>query len=85
MDTDTTYTGQACIDCIMLIANGDTSGNINCQTAEDEAAWLAEFERINEGIYWSVGDDEDHFSWTPCTTCHSPLGGTRMEIFGTAI
>lgn len=39
--TATTHELQACTDCIMLIANGDTSGTPRCETEEGEAEYLA--------------------------------------------
>lgn len=82
MSDTTEFTGSACIDCVMLIANGDTSGNIHCETEEGEAAWLANFARLNDGIHWTVGDGESYFSWRDCSTCHSTLGGDRVDVIG---
>ena len=32
--------GEACTDCLMLVANGETEGNVRCETPEGEAAYL---------------------------------------------
>lgn len=47
-----TYAGEACTDCLMLIANGDTSGNPRCETEEGEAEYLADIDRHSDGIHW---------------------------------
>ena len=41
MPSTTTYQFRACTDCLMLIANGDTSGTARCATEEGEAEYLA--------------------------------------------
>lgn len=84
METTTdTYTTTVCTDCAMLIANGEAPHDLG----EDEtAAWLANFEARNAGIYWALdGDDEDDFSWSACGTCGSSLGGTRLSAAGWAV
>lgn len=54
--TDTTYHLRACTDCIMLIANGDTSGNPRCETEEGEAEYLAAIEKATGGLYLAPSD-----------------------------
>lgn len=49
--TDTTYLLKGCTDCLMLIANGDTSGNSRCETEEGEAAYLADVARQTDGMH----------------------------------
>lgn len=49
--TDTDIRLRACTDCIMLIANGDTSGNSRCETEEGEAEYLADVARCTEGLH----------------------------------
>lgn len=48
------------------------------RTAEE---FVAAFERGTEGfqIVAVDTDDEGCFSWSPCDTCSSPLGGTRYR------
>lgn len=42
--------GEACTDCLMLIANGETEGNTRCETEEGERDYLAAVdERVPEG------------------------------------
>lgn len=83
METTTYTDGHACVDCIMLIANGDTSGNSRCETEEGEAAYLADVARYSEGGEWVNNCDETcegGFSWSPCDVCRSPLGGDRHPV-----
>lgn len=74
-----TFTGTACIDCAMLIANGEAP---LFETEAETAAWLDAFSDRNDGIYWAMGDETDDFSSRPCTACGSHLGGSRHEIVG---
>ena len=39
--SETIYHLSACADCLMLLANDDTSGNPRCETAEGETAYRA--------------------------------------------
>lgn len=56
-DTDTeTYESSCCTDCYMFVANGDAP-LCDPETGEDfteegEAAWVANFQARNEGVYW---------------------------------
>lgn len=50
----TTY--HACTDCLMLIANGDTSGNERCETEQGERAYLADVAHRTEGVYLYPAD-----------------------------
>lgn len=72
--------GWCCTDCLMLIANGDTSGYSG--TDEEKAAWLAEVDRRSEGINWVPGDAEEEFSTRQCDVCGSMLAGARHEVVG---
>lgn len=76
---ETEYHGRACVDCTMLIANGDTSGNSRCQTEEGEAAYLADVNR--HGLHWAIGDEMGFMSG-PCSVCGSNLGGDFHEVTG---
>lgn len=49
--TTDTYELEGCTDCLMLIANGDTSGNSRCETEEGEASYLADVERQTGGLH----------------------------------
>lgn len=57
--TDTDIRLRACTDCIMLIANGDTSGTARCETEEGEAAYLAAVAANTEGLHLAPA------SWEP--------------------
>lgn len=80
--TEETYTGLACIDCVMLIANGEAP---LFETEAEEYAWVKNFEARNTGIHWAVGDNYDDFSSASCTTCGSHLGGSRHDVIGWTI
>ena len=63
-----------CIDCTVVIANGDWTG---IDDPEREA-------EIEEGLasipgHWVLGEGEMDFSWRGCDCCGSPLGGSRHE------
>ena len=62
--TDTTYLLKGCTDCLMLIANGDTSGNSRCETEEGEAEYLAAIAANTEGLHLCPGE------WTPPVTTY---------------
>ncbi len=59
---------EGCTDCLMLIANGDTSGTERCQTEEGEAAYLADVKATSGHLYgltptsWPY--DENHYGDT---------------------
>lgn len=72
--------GWCCTDCLMLIANGDTSGYSG--TDAEKAEWLAEVDRRSEGINWVPGDAEEEFSTRQCDVCGSMLAGARHEVVG---
>ena len=61
--------GKACSDCLMLIANGDTSGNLRCETEEGEAAYRQDVaDRTPEGSH----------GWVPTSWPYDPemIGNT---------
>ena len=64
-----------CVDCAMLIANGDTSG-MDHET--EQRVTNPELDYLGDGGYWVIGNDTDPFSWNECDRCNSPLGGERM-------
>lgn len=43
-----------CEDCLVLIANGDTSGNSRCETEEGEAEYIAECEHNWPSNEWFI-------------------------------
>jgi hypothetical protein len=75
---DNTITGSVCIDCLLVIANGDTSG------IEDLAAWESAVLQANsteDGRYTIVPvADETHFSTSMCDNCRTTLAGDRHDV-----
>lgn len=70
--------GSVCVDCLMAIANGDTSG------IEDLGAWSAAVDATNateNGRYdvLPVGD-ETYFSSSRCDYCSGTLAGDRHDV-----
>lgn len=80
MTTQETFTGIACSDCIMAIANGDTSG------IEDYDRWVDGVESTDateDGKYTVIVTDDGESSWftsMSCDYCSSGLAGDRYEI-----
>jgi hypothetical protein len=78
--TDTMIDGEACVDCLMLVANGETPPNMDkVETAE----YLARVETRTAGFHVIPACPEDcegSFSWSPCDVCGSPLGGDRHPV-----
>lgn len=75
------YDGAVCVDCTMVIANGDTSGIV------DLAAWEAGVAARNacDGgrlrVVLACDEDcEGWFSWSSCDFCGSQLGGDRHPV-----
>ncbi len=69
---------QVCSDCLMMIANGDSSGM--------DAVTLHEVERgmarlCEDGGHLVVGDSDldQGFSWRRCDCCDRHLGGDRFH------
>jgi len=70
---------MVCVDCLMVIANGDYSGLAIDPSTEDQRT-----KEINDGLdsvegYVACGDsDKDHdFSSRSCDCCGSHLAGSR--------
>lgn len=86
-----TSTGWVCIDCMMLICDGETPPDMN---EEETAAWLDGMgdEEITPGLMaeehecedWENCDhgcDTQEFSWSRCDSCHRPNNaGTRHAV-----
>lgn len=73
-----------CTDCLMMIANGDSSG------IEDFDEWqsrVAEKNPTNGGVYyWSpvmsdTDDDLSYFGKAPCSYCGNHLAGDRHPVY----
>jgi hypothetical protein len=73
------YEGQACVDCVMLIANDDDSG-INDpmrKYAEIAAVGLG---KLGDVVMACDEDCEGEFSAAGCDYCGSTLAGDRHPI-----
>jgi hypothetical protein len=55
MPDEFTCSGWACTDCIMLLANGDTSGTRDHLSESEFAAWEREIETRNAGYNITCG------------------------------
>lgn len=77
-ETPPTADGSVCVDCLIAIANGDTSG------ISDVDKWAAAVESTNateDGRYRVVvTGDESYFSSSRCDYCSDPLAGDRIDV-----
>lgn len=81
INTGESVTLAVCVDCIQFIANGDSD------TTPDDLADLIDAQwPSSDGWILGSGNDDDAdvddwegygFSWTPCESCGSNLGGDR--------
>jgi hypothetical protein len=73
----TKYECMGCVDCLMLVANGDVPDERPSLSAEMVAHMGADDVR-----HLCVGDSEkdDEFSWSACECCGSTLGGSRHHF-----
>jgi hypothetical protein len=75
---------RVCVDCLHIIANGETSEPFDYEQWERDvkANWPPE-DGWHLGLGWSEEEDgEDHdqaFSWSSCKACGSQLGGDRFN------
>jgi hypothetical protein len=74
-----THTIEACIDCVMLVANGDI-GDCSEEYTEAHEAGMEETWPFMDGWRMSVGDQDMGFSMQRCEGCGSRLGGDRHEM-----
>jgi hypothetical protein len=68
---------QVCVDCLLLIANGETteSTTVEEHAAKMDALWSDDWHIV-------LGSDgESNFSWSSCEGCGSKLGGARETAF----
>jgi hypothetical protein len=69
--TTITHDGlEVCIDCVLLIANDDS-------TDEHRALVAAQWPTGDLVLAYAREEDEDWFSWGACDGCGSTLGGDR--------
>lgn len=77
----TTTQAQICVDCTMILANGDPGDVSESEKSRLDTAW-AEFEASGctmTGPDCAGGDESEctEFSKRPCDLCRSPLAGQR--------
>lgn len=81
--TQETWSGEMCVDCLVLLANGETPAEMSERETEE---WLAAIDRAwpeSEGWHLApaCGEDcEGGFSWSSCDVCGSRLGGDRHDV-----
>lgn len=71
---------SVCVDCVLLIANGEVTDSDGNDIAEEVAArQVAVWGDDNTGLVLSGTDDEPFFSSSACDGCGSDLAGDRMK------
>jgi len=69
---------SVCMDCIMLLANGEVCDGNGDDIADTVAAQI---QGIWEDVRLIPGGDDLGFSWQDCQGCGTRLGGDRFEAF----
>lgn len=73
-------TGEACVDCLMLLANGETPPEMD---ENETQSWLELIGHRTEGFTVVPACEEEckgSFSMSPCDVCGSHLGGDRHPV-----
>ena len=78
MTDDDTYELSVCVDCIILLANGETPPDMDEQETD---RWIENIAHRWNGYYVAPGDDDNGFSMDSCDHCGSRLGGDRFQAF----
>lgn len=79
-DTTETYDLLICVDCMMLLANGEPNPEWSEAETEDHLRAMEEVYPFEQWVVVPGDAEKDHeFSWSSCDLCSSPLGGTRMH------
>lgn len=79
------YEGECCVDCLMMMANGELGqGDVEADIAHAEKMH-ARLDHFLEREDWNAcpsggEDDEARFSSRPCDACGSPLAGDREKF-----
>ena len=73
------YFGVCCMDCAMLIENGNLPEHLSDSEAR---AFATSFADRNKNLHWLVQESEAHLSSDACTTCGTTLLGDRHDIEG---
>jgi hypothetical protein len=71
---------DACVDCLMWVANGETDPG---WTDADRADFLARIADRWTGYRFAVGDGDGGFSTRRCDLCGTHLAGDRHSIVAT--
>lgn len=74
-----TYSGSACTDCVMIIANDDGSG-MDDSTAKIIRAALAAYNRDGMSVNVDTIDNSPRFSGRQCDVCQTRLAGDRLPV-----
>ena len=74
-----TFSGNACTDCVMIIANDDASGMDNDTAAKIYNA-LAAYNRDGMSVNVDTVGNEPHFSGSQCDVCETRLAGDRLPV-----
>lgn len=74
-----TFSGSACTDCVMIIANDDDSGMDN-DTAKIIRAALAALNSDGVSVNVDTVENEPHFSGSQCDVCETRLAGDRLPV-----
>lgn len=71
---------NACVDCLVFLANGEEPPERPNLRAEIEKAWP-----FTKWVLEPACDEESEgwFSWSPCDVCGSALGGERHVVVAT--
>jgi hypothetical protein len=67
---------RVCEDCLYVSANGTSD-------LSDDSEWSGFLPEYTDVIDLSPidPDSDGHFSWSPCRTCGTGLGGTRFDVY----
>lgn len=74
-----TFSGSACVDCVMIIANDDDSG-MDDSTAKIIRAALAAYNSDGMSVNVDTVENEPRFSDSQCDVCETRLAGDRLPV-----
>ncbi len=96
MDEGQFYVGKICTDCLMVIANGDASGNADDWDKEEFDRVTGKYDIVLGHPHFNMWYDKchhnghacdidcdcarDEFSTSECDVCGDQLHGTRHDI-----
>lgn len=69
---------KVCVDCIMLLANGEVFNSDGDEITTAHADKIDALWGRTEIVPAGGEDDESHFSWQSCDGCGSTDGGDRF-------